>query len=60
MSRENDKLNDLRKAGAKKTQRVQLVITPELFDKLKAISASTGASVNGIITKAIETFIEDL
>ena len=55
MSTSTDKLTDLKKASAKKSKRVQPLITPELFDKLKRIKEDTGASVNEIITQAIES-----
>ena len=60
MSRAEDKLTDLKKASDTKSRRVQILLTPATHDKLKEISKKTGASVNKIITKAIETFIEDL
>lgn len=60
MSRAEDKLTDLKKASDTKSRRVQILLTPAIHDKLKEISKKTGASVNKIINKAIETFIEDL
>ena len=60
MSTTIDKLEDLKRKADTRSKRVQILITPQTYDKLKEISEGTGASVNGIITKAIETFIEDL
>ncbi len=60
MSRAEDKLTDLKKASDTKSRRVQILLTPAIHDKLKEISEETGASVNKIVNKAIETFIEDL
>ena len=55
-----DKLSELKKASESRSRRVQILITPKLHDRLKEISAEYGASVNEIINKAIETFIEDI
>ena len=55
-----NKLDELRKSSENRSKRVQILITPQTYDKLKEISEDTGASVNGIINKAIESFIADL
>lgn len=60
MSKAEDKLTDLKKTPDTKSRRVQILLTPATHDKLREISKKTGASVNKIINKAIETFIEDL
>jgi len=65
MSKTTDILTELKKASdvrskSKRSKRVQILITPQTFSKLKEISADTGASVNEIINRAIESFIEDL
>lgn len=60
MSKTTDKLADLRRASEPRSKRVQILITTQLHDKLKEVSASTGASVNEIINKAIESYVADL
>ena len=55
-----EKLDGLRKNSEARSRRVQLLITPQTHDRLKEISEEYGASVNEIINKAIELFIEDL
>ena len=55
-----DKLAELKRVSESRSRRVQILITPQLHDRLKEISAEYGASVNEIINKAIETFIEDI
>lgn len=60
MSNTKDKLADLKKVSEPRSRRVQILITPQLHDRMKAISAETGASVNEIVNKAIEAYLEDL
>ncbi len=55
-----DKLADLRKTSESRTKRVQILIPPQMHEKLKEISAEYGASVNEIINKAIESYLEDI
>lgn len=57
---EKDKIAELKRASEPRSRRVQILITPQLHDRLKEISAEYGASVNEIINKAIESYIEDL
>ena len=41
-----------------KSKRVQLLVTPSMFDALKALSAETNLSVNAIINQALERFLQ--
>ncbi len=54
------KLAELKKESETRSRRVQLLITPKMHDKLKEIADQADTSVNQVIFKAIETFIEDL
>lgn len=56
----SDKLAELKKGSDPRSKRVQLLITPQMHEKLKSISEESGASVNEIINKAIESYIKDI
>lgn len=60
MSKTSDKLEDLKRVSEPRSKRVQILIPPQLHDKMKEISAETGASVNEIINKALEAYLSDL
>lgn len=40
-----------------RSRRVQVLITPTLFDTLKALSAETGLSVNEIVNVALTEYV---
>ena len=40
-----------------RSKRVQLLVTPSMFDALKALSAETGLSVNEIINVALSEYL---
>lgn len=54
------KLADLKTGSETRSKRVQILIPPQMHNKLKEISESTGASINEIINKSIEQYITDL
>lgn len=60
MNSKEEKLSKLKRSSESRSKRVQLLITPQLHDRLKEISSETGASVNEIINTAIEVYIEEL
>lgn len=55
-------IEKLRELGEKTTEtrskRVQLLLTPSMFDALKALSADTGLSVNEIINVALNEYLK--
>jgi hypothetical protein len=55
-------IEKLRELGEKtpetRSKRVQLLLTPSMFDALKALSADTGLSVNEIINIALEEYLK--
>lgn len=54
-------IEKLRELGEKtpetRSKRVQLLLTPSMFDALKALSADTGLSVNEIINVALSEYL---
>ena len=56
----SEKLAELKRSSGSRSRRVQVLITPQMHDKLKNISEETGASVNEIINKSIESYIRNL
>ena len=55
-------IEKLRELGEKtpetRSKRVQLLLTPSMFDALKALSAETGLSVNEIINIALGEYLK--
>ena len=56
----SEKLAELKRSSGTRSRRIQLLITPQMHDKLRSISEETGASVNEIINKSIESYIRNL
>lgn len=54
-------IEKLRELGEKtpetRSKRVQLLLTPSMFDALKALSVETGLSVNEIINVALSEYL---
>lgn len=42
-----------------RSKRLQVLITPSMFDALKALSAETGLSVNEIVNVALAEYIKE-
>ena len=55
-----NKLDELKKDSEKRSERIQILITPQLLDRLKAVKSETGASVSEIVNRAIESYLEDI
>lgn len=55
-------IEKLRELGEKTTEtrskRVQLLLTPSMFDALKSLSADTGLSVNEIVNIALGEYLK--
>lgn len=55
-------IEKLRELGEKtpetRSKRVQLLLTPSMYDVLKALSADTGLSVNEIINIALNDYLK--
>lgn len=43
----------------KKEKRLQVLITPSMFDELQDLKAKTGLSVNEIVNKALAEYLKD-
>lgn len=43
----------------KKEKRLQVLITPSMFDELQDLKAKTGASVNEIVNQALAEYLKD-
>lgn len=59
-SSRSEKLAELKEGAESRSKRVQILIAPSVYEKLKRISKETGASVNEIINKSIGKYIKDL
>lgn len=55
-----NKLEELKKDFEKRSERIQILLTPSQLERLKAIKTETGASVSEIVNRAIESYLEDL
>ena len=55
-----NKLEELKRDSETRSERVQILVTPQLLERLKEIKSETGASVNEIINRAIESYLEDI
>lgn len=42
-----------------KSKRMQILVTPSMFDEIEAISKETGLSKNQIVNLALSEFMED-
>lgn len=41
-----------------KSKRIQLLVTPSMFEALKKLSEKTGASVNAIVNEALNEYLK--
>ena len=52
-------LKALAEAGPEtKSKRIQLLVTPSMFDALKAMSEVTGLSVNELVNRALAEYLK--
>ena len=42
-----------------RSKRMQILVTPSMYDALKALSAETGMSVNEIVNLSLMQFLQD-
>lgn len=55
-----EKIAELRKESESRSKRVQILITPNTYNNLKALSEESGASINEIINRSIESYLTDI
>jgi predicted DNA-binding protein len=54
------KLEELKRDFEKRSERIQILLTPSQLERLKEIKSETGASVSEIFNRAIESYLEDI